>query len=73
MQISGISDQLLVKRFKKLLQTLFNSFLISVQVADPAKVQYTHFISNNKVMEKMEQFDLRKDRVDEFLNYALLL
>ena len=72
MQISGISDQLLVKRFKKLLQTLFNSFLISVQVADPAKVQYTHFISN-KVMEKMEQFDLSKDRVDEFLNYALLL
>ena len=73
MQISGISDQLLVKRFKKLLQTLFNSFLISAQVADPTKVQYTHFISNNKVMEKMEQFDLSKDRVDEFLNYALLL
>ena len=52
---------------------LFNYFSISAKVAGPAKVQYTHFTINNKVMEKMEQFDLSKDRVDEFSNYALLL
>ena len=31
-----------------------------------AKVQCTNFISNNKVMEKMEQSDISKDRVDQF-------
>ena len=66
-QISGISDELLVKRFKKLLETLFDSLFISARVADGAKVQYTNFISNNKAMEKIEKFDLSKDRVDEFL------
>ena len=55
-QISSISDELLVKRFRKLLETLFNQ----------AKVQCTNFISSNKLMEKMEKFDISKDRVEEF-------
>ena len=64
-QIISISDELLVKRFKKL-ETLFDSLLISAKVVDHAKLQYTNFMSNNKVMEKIEQFDTSKDRADEF-------
>lgn len=37
-QISSISDELLFKRFKKLLKTLFDLLLISAKVADHAKV-----------------------------------
>ena len=40
--------------------------MISAKIADHTKVQYTNFIINNKFMEKMEQFGIRKDRVDEF-------
>ena len=65
-QICSISDELLNKRFKKLLETLFDSLLISAKVADQAKVQYIKFIGNKKVMEKMKQFDIIKDRADEF-------
>ena len=65
-QICSISDELLNKRFKKLLETLFDSLLISAKVADRAKVQYVKFTGNKKVMEKMNQFDIIKDRADEF-------
>ena len=65
-QICSISDELLNKRFKKLLETFFDSLLISAKVADRAKVQYIKFIGNKKVMEKMKQFDIIKDRADEF-------
>ena len=65
-QICSISDELLNKRFKKLLETLFDPLLISAKVADRAKVQYIKFIGNKKVMEKMKQFDIIKDRADEF-------
>ena len=40
-QIHSISDELLVKRFKKLLETLFDSLLIPAKVANCSKVQYT--------------------------------
>ena len=66
-QIISISEGLLVKIFKKLLEALFtihDSLLISDKVADHAKVWYTNFISNN--MEKMEQFSIGKERFDEF-------
>ena len=58
---------MLVKRFKKLLETLFDSLLISAKVADHAKVQYKNLISNNKDMEKMEQFDISKDIVMSYM------
>ena len=65
-KISSISVELLVKGFKELLETLFNPLLIFAKVGDCAKVQYTNLISNNKDMEKMEQFDTSEDRFDKF-------
>lgn len=57
---------MLVKGFKELLETLFNPLLIFAKVGDCTKVQYTNLISNNKDMEKMEQFDTSEDRFDKF-------
>ena len=40
--------------------------MISAKFVEYAKVQYRTFIINNKFTEKMEQFNIRKDKVDEF-------
>ena len=64
-QISSVSDQVLMKRFDKFLELLTESKWLSSISADRAKHQYSEFISNKKVLQKMKEFDIG-DSVDEF-------
>ena len=54
-----------MKRFDKFLELLTESKWLSSTSADRAKHQYSEFIANKKVLQKMKEFDIG-DRVDEF-------
>ena len=58
------------KRFVQLANNLFSLKFVSSHVADNAKFQYDNLLKKTVVQnqEKFSEFDMRKDRVDEFLH-----
>ena len=60
-----MSDKMSVKRFAKLLQTLFRASWITASSVYQAAKRYKYFIKDGKVYSSMESFAMNK-RIDDF-------